>query len=37
MRRLYKALCPECREKLLDLAEISPDKEQLRKLLESKK
>ena len=36
LKRLYKALCPKCRETLLDLAEIAPNKEQLRKALEGK-
>ena len=36
LKQLYEVLCPTCREKLVGLAEISPNKEQLKKALEEK-
>jgi len=34
VKRLYKRLCSKCKEKLLDLAELKPDKEMIRRALE---
>jgi hypothetical protein len=35
IRDLYKALCPECKAKLVKLVKIAPDGEAIRKALEA--